>query len=909
MGRGQKRNAMDPSSQNDVSPVKKAKTPRQINSERFNSLRAGDILTIVKNDSPGFHDVTGSHPELVNRKVVLMEVGTWPNTWLTLKTLDNGHVFKMRSTNLTMIPEGAPNPDESAEPAQPLAEAEAETEAPAVPPDLARALALVSVPTPAPAEPAPDPAPDEQAAPAPDPAPAPAPDEQAGQAAPGEEETSPNLKATADRPKRRLVLEDSSPKSLSKSPSTEKVPRPRRRASGAAAKAAAEAAALEKEQEQAVKGETGTSSETPTPDTSPVAVAAGRKRAPSARVKVRARTSTTPKAIKKTAGQRSRTAGSSGRKKLAGFTIDHQQISRETIARLREITATESAVGMSFGPEMRPDNADDQHSAEDIEPEALSPPTADALPEPAPVTPERDPSEKVASAASSPLVQAAAQARRELFAEEAQAKAAAEAQAKVEAQAKTAAEAEFGAQAKAAAEAGAEADTKAKDEAQGKAKARGKARTKASAANKAANAEEPSSPRDMAADTKAAAEGTRTRNRKRVAEEAFKPEDAEDENGDPQSTCRKMLKEMIPPALFEKYRNCGHNGIHVCTRRARDGSRYCGRHQKKSEFASVAKQLPDHMVLPPYQPGGRYANATTNTEIKRMQGRYKGASGPAMGGAGMYDDAEGSDGDDDVDAATVATRKRSAKPAAAVGDLPVTLVALVPLENGSYLLHPQPGQALAASAAAGHVVARVAAAGANASQPNKRSKVKVPRTKGSTKAQGNGPNAEIPCACKTCRHTFETLDLMHAHMINHHSDALADRQCDVPIHPGLMAQRSSDEDAGAALLALSGSAPNPMQMFPHCPPAYLPATPVGAVSHTSARSAEVKCADRKLTETGKWKRPSPSPPRSPESLRWICTICNMRFESPLESGIHIRTHVDTDTASSAPKEPGPAPDL
>ncbi len=53
-----------------------------------------------------------------------------------------------------------------------------------------------------------------------------------------------------------------------------------------------------------------------------------------------------------------------------------------------------------------------------------------------------------------------------------------------------------------------------------------------------------------------------------------------------------------------------------CTRKARDGSLYCGRHQKKSEYLHLLNTVSDPSVLPLFQRGGRYSRQ--NIESCRM---------------------------------------------------------------------------------------------------------------------------------------------------------------------------------------------------------------------------------------------------------------------------------------------------
>ena len=56
-----------------------------------------------------------------------------------------------------------------------------------------------------------------------------------------------------------------------------------------------------------------------------------------------------------------------------------------------------------------------------------------------------------------------------------------------------------------------------------------------------------------------------------------------------------------------------------CSRRARDGSIYCGRHQKKSEYIHLFSSIDDPSALPLFQPGGRYSRqGTTKCRILKQ---------------------------------------------------------------------------------------------------------------------------------------------------------------------------------------------------------------------------------------------------------------------------------------------------
>ncbi len=55
------------------SPFQKPMTERQILSERYNSLRPGDVITITSNARPSFHDVTGRRSELEDQVTIFAE--------------------------------------------------------------------------------------------------------------------------------------------------------------------------------------------------------------------------------------------------------------------------------------------------------------------------------------------------------------------------------------------------------------------------------------------------------------------------------------------------------------------------------------------------------------------------------------------------------------------------------------------------------------------------------------------------------------------------------------------------------------------------------------------------------------------------------------------------------------------
>jgi hypothetical protein len=55
------------------SPFQKPMTERQILSERYNSLRPGDVITITSNARPSFHDVTGRRSELEDQVTIFVE--------------------------------------------------------------------------------------------------------------------------------------------------------------------------------------------------------------------------------------------------------------------------------------------------------------------------------------------------------------------------------------------------------------------------------------------------------------------------------------------------------------------------------------------------------------------------------------------------------------------------------------------------------------------------------------------------------------------------------------------------------------------------------------------------------------------------------------------------------------------
>jgi hypothetical protein len=87
-----------------------------------------------------------------------------------------------------------------------------------------------------------------------------------------------------------------------------------------------------------------------------------------------------------------------------------------------------------------------------------------------------------------------------------------------------------------------------------------------------------------------------------------------------------------------------------CTRRARDGSQFCGRHQKKSEYVHLLASIRDPSALPLFQPGGRYSRqgAGKCRILKRLQA-IKARGRGRKAGRDSDSSAEESDGRLDMD--------------------------------------------------------------------------------------------------------------------------------------------------------------------------------------------------------------------------------------------------------------------
>ena len=63
----------------------------------------GVKVTIKKNNKISHHDVTARDPSLVGMDAIVVKAPVYPNTWVTLRSVDTDKIVKVRTSQLIPI--------------------------------------------------------------------------------------------------------------------------------------------------------------------------------------------------------------------------------------------------------------------------------------------------------------------------------------------------------------------------------------------------------------------------------------------------------------------------------------------------------------------------------------------------------------------------------------------------------------------------------------------------------------------------------------------------------------------------------------------------------------------------------------------------------------------------------------